>query len=499
MNDLNSFEQKIRQSYQLPDIRPAFVNRLEGQLVARPTVQRSFIASQRRWAFALTAVLAAGVMLFSVGPSKVLAQLQSLFGFVPGAGLVDTGSPLRQLAEPVTQTRDGITLTVQSAYLSADRTVISFSVSDLPAAFKPVHPWDQVCAELPYLVLPDTSKISPSESSGEAGPDGSFTHTLRFNAHIPETTEWSELVIPCLHGAASGKGPQNWQIGLAFESIPADVPIYPATVLPTPSATTQPTLFKTAVSTQIPAKIITGDREDDLTLLSIVEQPGETWLTFGYPNLFDDEVQLNGQRYLAPFNPTLYDANGLELPAADLPTQQEFLAYEDSLINHLSDSDAFRYDGTLHSFVVPTTGVDFPVYIRQDVFQRSFPEKVAFTEVEFDGDLVQNSASSVQINREIEVGSVKMTLTSIGKDPQGGYVFTFDGTAGRVVQCKVELVDYPTDMSGNTNFNPNSPYTFDQSLQFRQVPGGMLTVRISLPAVLGDRISFIGSWSPENR
>lgn len=499
MNDLNSFEQKLRQSYQLPEINPTFRSRLAGELDARPTGRRSFFSFQRRWAFALTAVMAAGVMLFSVGPSKVLAKLQTLFGFMPGAGLVDTGSPLRQLVEPVTQTRDGITLTVQSAYLSADRTVISYTLPDLPAGMKPAGLADRVCSDLPYLVLPDSSKMIPSENSTQAGSDGSFTHTLRFNAQIAETMDRGELVLPCLPGAALGKGPQHWRIGLAFEAIPAEVPIYPATLLPTASAPTQTLQIETAVFTKTPENNLTGVRKESMTLLSIVEQPNETWLTFGYPNLFDEEIQQNGQLYLAPFNPTLYDGNGRELPAADLQTQQELWAYEDSLMNRLSDTEAFRYDGSLRSFIVPISGVDYPVYIRQDVFERSFPEKQAYDEVQFDGTMVQNSADPVMIRRGITMGAVKLTMNSIGKDPQGGYVFSFDGTDGRVVQCKVELVDHPTDMTGNSSFNPESPFSFDQTLLYSQTPNGPLTVRISLPAVLGDRISFIGTWVPENR
>jgi len=153
----------------------------------------------------------------------------------------------------------------------------------------------------------------------------------------------------------------------------------------------------------------------------------------------------------------------------------------------------------MYTIVVPKSGVAFPIYAKQNVYERSFPEKEAYVDVEFDGSKVQASDEPVEINREIQIGSVKFRLNAIGKNQFGGYSFLFDGTEGNVVQCQAGLVGYTTNMGGGSSFNPDDPdpFHFYQAEMYSQIPTGMLTVRVSQPAVLGDLISFIGSWSPE--
>ncbi|NLG41588.1 MAG: hypothetical protein GX544_07780, partial [Chloroflexi bacterium] len=231
--------------------------------------------------------------------------------------------------------------------------------------------------------------------------------------------------------------------------------------------------------------------------LAVVEKPDSYWVTWAYPDKSDDGIQRNGYLYEQPFNPVLYDANGTQLPVPDHETQLELWEYEDSLRNQLSDQEGLLYDSTLHTFVVPKSGILYPVYARQNVYERTFPEKEAYVDVEFDGSKVQASDEPVEINREIQIGSVKFTLNAIGKNQFGGYSFLFDGTEGNVVQCQAGLVGYTTNMGGSSSFNPDDPFHFKQAEMYSQIPTGMLTVRVSQPAVLGERISFIGSWSPE--
>ncbi|NLB72199.1 MAG: hypothetical protein GX797_09395 [Chloroflexi bacterium] len=69
-------------------------------------------------------------------------------------------------------------------------------------------------------------------------------------------------------------------------------------------------------------------------------------------------------------------------------------------------------------------------------------------ENEFDGNKVQASGEPIEINQEIQLGSVIFKLATIEKNQFGGYSFHFDGTEGNIVQCLVDLVGYPTNMSG---------------------------------------------------
>jgi len=510
MNDLNPFEKDIKQTYRLPDANPAFFNRLEAKLQAHqpnPEVKaKPAFHFARGWAYAMVTLLIIGVMVLAIGPSKVLAQIQAVFGFVPDVGLVDTSSPFRQLAEPVSDTRDGITLAIQSAFLSADQTIITYAMSDLPAEIKRAKFGDPECFAPAYLILPDGSRVEASGSSGGLAPDGSFVNVIRFSGPFPANFNQATLVFPCLEGTARDKGPEDWQIALTFKPAPEDIVVYPATLIPpqaridipVPAAVDPTAQPKAETETPaMPAMIVDGDRQEEMVVLSVVEKPDSYWVTWAYPFKIDYDIQINGQLYVSPFNPVLYDANGAELPEPNHETQLELWKYEEGLRNHLPDQDRLKYAMTMSTFAVPKSGIVFPVYARQNVYERSFPEKEAYTDIEFDGTKVQTSDKPVEINQEIQLGSVKFKLNAIEKNPYGGYSFLFDGTEGKVVQCLVDLVGHPTDMGGGSSFNLYDPFHFYQAEMYRQIPTDRLTVRVSHPAVLGDLISFIGSWSPE--
>ena len=510
MNDLNPFEKEIKQTYRLPEVNPAYFKQLEAKLQAKQphpeASARPVFHLARGWAYAVATLLLIGVMVIAIGPSKVLAQIQAVFGFVPNVGLVDTSSPFRQLAQPASDTRDGVTLDIQSAFLSADGTIITYTMSDLPTEIKHTRFGEPECNLPVYLTLPDGSRIEAAGSSSGNMPDGSYANSIRFSDPVPANFNQATLVFPCLEGTVRGKGPEDWQFALTFKPAPENLAVYPATLIPSQAQIENPVLATVEPATQprtetgipvMPAMIVDGDRQEEMVVLSVVEKPDSYWVTWAYPDKSDDGIQRNGYLYEQPFNPVLYDANGRELPVPDHETQLELWEYEDSLRNQLSDQEGLLYDSTLHTFVVPKSGILYPVYARQNVYERSFPEKEEYVDVEFDGSKVQASDEPVEINQEIQLGSVKFKLEAIEKNQYGGYSFLFNGADGGVVQCVVELAGHPTNMSGGSSFNQGDPFHFYQSVMYRQIPTGMLTVLVSQPAVLGERISFIGSWSPE--
>ncbi|NLI41164.1 MAG: hypothetical protein GX421_08310, partial [Caldisericales bacterium] len=363
--------------------------------------------------------------------------------------------------------------------------------------------------------LPDGSRIEAAGSSSGNMPDGSYANSIRFSDPVPANFNQATLVFPCLEGTVRGKGPEDWQFALAFKSAPENLAVYPATLMPSYPATLMPSQTQVenlvpatvtpATQPQVesgtpamPAMIVDGDRQEEMAVLTVVEKPDSYWVTWAFPSKDDDSIQRNGYLYEQPFNPVLYDANGTQLPEPNHETQLQLWQYEESLFNQLSGQDQLKYyPHTMYTIVVPKSGVAFPIYAKQNVYERSFPEKEAYAEIEFDGTKVQTSDEPVEINQEIQLGSVKFELEAIEKNQFGGYSFLFDGTEGNVVQCQAGLVGYTTNMGGGSSFNPDDPYHFYQAEMYSQIPTGMLTVRVSQPAVLGDLISFIGSWSPE--
>ena len=81
----------------------------------------------------------------------------------------------------------------------------------------------------------------------------------------------------------------------------------------------------------------------------------------------------------------------------------------------------------------------------------------------------------------------------------GSYAFKFDGSEGKVIECEVEILGYDPAyhgygypaISGDRVF-------FEQYLNFTPLPSGPLTLRISHPAIVGETVTYIGSWSPQD-
>src|SRR6266545_3933486 len=76
------------------------------------------------FATAILVLLVLVIVLMNV-PS-VRAAIQRWIGYVPDIGLVSEGQ-IRMLAEPVSITRDGITLRVEQMWVDSDRTFIQYS------------------------------------------------------------------------------------------------------------------------------------------------------------------------------------------------------------------------------------------------------------------------------------------------------------------------------------------------------------------------------------
>ncbi len=79
---------------------------------------------ERTVTFAILAPMIIGTLV--IGPQRVYAAVLQLFGYIPGVGIVDQNSPIRLLAEPVSITRDGITVSVNQVVLTGNRNAPRF-------------------------------------------------------------------------------------------------------------------------------------------------------------------------------------------------------------------------------------------------------------------------------------------------------------------------------------------------------------------------------------
>ena len=171
----------------------------------------------------LAVVLAALVLItLIIGPTRVYAAVrQLLLGYIPGVGIVDSSSPIRVLAEPVSQTRDGITITVTSATLTADRTHVEYRIFGVPRSAYPNSEDVHGCFGSEYLLLPDGTKL---ERMQDYPP-------------VPADVAQAQLVIPCIGETLPGTVPENWALPLRFVPAPADMTVMPVIELsPSPEA-----------------------------------------------------------------------------------------------------------------------------------------------------------------------------------------------------------------------------------------------------------------------
>jgi len=525
MNNFNEFEKEIQETYQLPQPSPTFIRRVEMEIKTHRQLDEKqsgfFFHKSRGWAYAtITIFLLLTTLLFAIGPSKVLAQIQAALGFVDNLGVVESDASFYSLVEPISDTKEGITIEIESAVFSKDKTVIQFRIDEIPDEMRTESFGQPECRTPAYLIFPDGNKVLSSSHSSMRESKGTFIDTLHFYDLGLKDFRDAILVFPCLDGTAVNKGPQNWEFALALEPAPYDVVVYPLD-LAEPSDVEQTEIFPTEIPTQAnletepnpmpemnidgdrqepwsPEMIIDGDRQAEMTLLSVVDKPDSYWVTWAWPVIFDpdlDDVSISGENIILPGSvELLYDANGEKIPPANIM----WADFQQDLLRQLPEEDQIKYP-VMRTVAVPKSGVEFPVYIKVNTIERSIPEKEDYVDIEFDGSLIQSEDQPVVFDVDLEIGDIKFKLRSIYIDLWGSYAFKFDGSEGKVIECEVEILGYDSTYHGYFGPAISGERTFfDQSLHFTTLPSGPLTVRISHPAIIGDTVTWIGSWSPED-
>ncbi len=205
---------------------------LAPRLAAR--LERKSLVSTLRTRPVLAMLIALFILLTLSGVAYALGKA---LGYIPGVGIVDQSTPLRVLAEPVSQTRDGITVTVTDAVLSADRTIVVVKFENVPVDKLPNQKDNSDCYPNPALQLPQGDPLQPSGSQGNDWGAGSEYHYTY--AAVPAEMNDATLFIGCVPGDVNPRTlPENWELPLRFVAAPADMTALPVIeYAPTPAAT----------------------------------------------------------------------------------------------------------------------------------------------------------------------------------------------------------------------------------------------------------------------
>lgn len=211
--------------------------------------------------------------------SGVAYALGRAFGYFPGLGLVEQDAQFRVLSEPVSQTRDGITVTITQAISNADQMSVTLEVENIPIEKQSLGmiPGAKMCTSYPELHF--WSGESVKIYGGTTDPlIGGYEGQYKFSS-VPMNATEATLFIPCIQGAiAPGTLPENWEVPMRFVSAPPELAltVIPLNVAPTMQATSEPTLAAEIASSPEPAT----DKIDRLSVIQEIDT-GKDYILIG--------------------------------------------------------------------------------------------------------------------------------------------------------------------------------------------------------------------------
>lgn len=366
------------------DFVPEDVN-LSPQIVARVQKGNKFAMKPKtKLVAALVLILLALIVTLVSVPGAVNA-MKRLFGFIPGVGIVEQGAPLRVLAEPVTQTRDGVTLTVKEAVLSADKTIVIFTLEGVQWEMLSHQEDVYGCFSTPEIRLPDGTLLMMSGGGGSP-----WESRFVYNP-IPADVNEATFILPCISETLPGKAPENWELPLRFIPAPPELTVMPVIELSTPTHAPE-------ANTPAPQSLLTLDKvielEDGYILVGARHSttlPDGTMIYAGMPS------------GMLRFT----DANGQEIPA-------EYAADVD-----FPESSV---DVSLWAFKITGKQFAWPLTITLDAAE--IPLSGQELKFEFDTGPNPQTGQVWELNQDFEMDGYKARLVSIERMVDG-YQFTF--------------------------------------------------------------------------
>jgi hypothetical protein len=456
MSEQNPFEKlefNLKNAYMATSAPPEFISRVQEQLSQRAGRLSQVKAKPfyLRPAWLVTAgILAVLVISFlAIGPARVAAAVQKLLGYVPGVGLVSIDTPLRILEQPVEQTRDGVTLTVTSALLSADSTHIEYQVFGIPRDAYPDSEDVPGCMQQEYLRLPDGTRLE------------------RMNDYpaVPADVNEAVLVIPCLVNTLPGKTPENWELPLRFIPAPEGY-----VVLPVEEITPTVSVHETETSA-----IPTPDNQSDSVKVTRVIETENGYIlivSFLPGGVAGTWVQQSGM-------PQITDASGQKV-AYNIP-----LDIQNSLPADPNGADVMAYQFN-------ASGVAFPVSIHYRGIAIGVLNPEATASFIFDAGENPQPGQQWMLNQSIDLAGHTLTVISVDADSRGGYSFRFKSDAN--VNAVRVSIDGHTPNGGGGGGPVNGEFNVSQSYAVR--PTGQLTVVLSDLSEVTEELEWTTQWSP---
>ena len=246
-----NFELEMQAAMAVPDASPQFVAVLKNQLIdeaqnlaphsgTMPNNYRHRLA----WSIPLVLFALLTITTLLIGPQKVWAAVQRMFGYLPGVGYVHTDGSILVLAEPVMIEREGIQVTVEQVVADSERTVVLYKVEGLSLQEANSQGENAQTGSRELLSLPDGTILTPEGGTLQGWAIG-YNMRMIFPA-LPENTQTLTFIIPRLQTMPAGVTPENWEIPLSLSAaagevdlLPIEVPIQPTEISPATAPTGQ--------------------------------------------------------------------------------------------------------------------------------------------------------------------------------------------------------------------------------------------------------------------
>jgi hypothetical protein len=238
---------------------------------------------------------AAGLsVLLLLALTGVAYAIGNLWGYIPGIGIVNRTGHFLILAEPVSQSRNGVTITASAALVSDGKALVVFKTDGISAdQFSPLESFN-TCFDLTELHLSNGEVLKIRDGSSKPNIEKTGYESRYIFTPVTMDVRDATLFIPCiLPSQIAGTLPGSWELPLRFEPATEELPMIPVVQLaPSPmagsSSETEHGPF--AVTKMIdtgdsyiligefdpPAPPQSGDWQSEMLNLTIVDASGRT-------------------------------------------------------------------------------------------------------------------------------------------------------------------------------------------------------------------------------
>jgi hypothetical protein len=462
--------------------------------------RRRSLADARRRA-ALPALVVVGllvIVLILVGPERALAALRGLLGYIPGIGLVDDSAGLRVLAEPVSQTREGVTVTIEQVVADSRRTVVVYTTEGLRIAAANSAGEGGPFGSAQTLRLPDGIRLEVLPGSGYGGtpeplipaihPVGGWPNYASRLVYPPVGAGVDELtlVIPILETMPAGAAPENWELTFRLKPAPPDMTFAPITVL-APALPSVAATGPAAGETGTPGLSSVATANGFTLQLESVLELEDGFVLTGRLSWGESAFPAGGGTISEWVIPTLTDAGGQAIPIEEVRL--------DALYGERDMPWSFRTNRKIFSgpltLSVPTIGA------------LMFPPEEGF---EFDLGEDPQIGESWEIDRDFVFAghTVRLLSLRLGPSPDscwGSFLeFTFTGDEPGVSATVQDVIPEPPCLpshggggGGGGQLNPN---VFQGVVAYQGVPAGLhrFSIRAAIPYVISGPWQVV--WQP---